>query len=142
MVLLMPWLQDKLARSNWLPAVSVPVCGLSVHCSALALMAGLSPTLSQLIGQRRRAFVGEVFRQGIWLGLFTGLFALSVVLIIRFYIHVIPLEPELTPLIKDYLMGAAWSLPFFALVMVARNVCEATGPDSARTCGNCHGLGR
>ena len=93
----------------------------------IGLMAGLSPTLSQLIGQRRRAFVGKVFRQGIWLGLFTGLIALSVVLIIRYNVHLIPLEPELISPIKAYLMGAAWSLPFFALVMAARNVCEATG---------------
>lgn len=93
----------------------------------IGLMAGLSPTLSRLIGQRRRAFVGEVFRQGVWLGLFTGLLALTIVLIIRLVVHFIPLEDALIPLIKAYLIGAAWSLPFFALVMVARNVCEATG---------------
>lgn len=93
----------------------------------IGLMAGLSPTLSRLIGERRRAFVGRVFRQGIWLGLFTGLLALSIIMVIQQTVHLFPFEPELPPLISDYLMGAAWSLPFFALVMAARNVCEATG---------------
>lgn len=90
-------------------------------------MAGLSPTLSKLIGERRRAFVGRVFRQGVWLGLLTGLLALSVVMLIQQSVHQFPFTPELPPLISEYLLGAAWSLPFFALVMAARNVCEATG---------------
>ena len=41
--------------------------------SCIGLMAGLSPTLSRLIGERRRVFVGAVFRQGLWLGLMTCL---------------------------------------------------------------------
>lgn len=93
----------------------------------IGLMAGLSPTLSRLIGERRRAFVGRVFRQGVWLGLFTGILALSIVILVRQSVHLFPFAPELPSLIKEYLMGAAWSLPFFALVMAARNVCEATG---------------
>lgn len=93
----------------------------------IGLMAGVSPTLSRLIGQKRRAFVGHVFRQGIWLGLMTGVLALIIVLLISQSVHRFGFAAELPPLITDYLMGAAWSLPFFALVMAARNVCEATG---------------
>lgn len=97
-----------------------------VSISCIGLMAGLSPTLSRLIGERRRAFVGAVFRQGLWLGLLTGLFAMAVLLLIAGSVHRFPFEPELPPLIRQYLLGACWSLPFFALVMAARNVCEAT----------------
>lgn len=93
----------------------------------IGLMAGLSPTLSRLIGQSRRAFVGQIFRQGLWLAVATGVLALFLVLFITFNIHRLGLAEELPPLIKHYLMGAIWSLPFFALVMAARNVCEATG---------------
>ncbi|ASJ71028.1 MATE family efflux transporter [Granulosicoccus antarcticus] len=97
-----------------------------VSLACIGLMAGLSPTLSRLIGDRRRAFVGAVFRQGLWLGLVTGLFALVVLLLVAANVHRFPFEPELPPLIRQYLVGASWSLPFFALVMAARNVCEAT----------------
>ncbi|MFK7992852.1 MAG: MATE family efflux transporter [Granulosicoccus sp.] len=93
----------------------------------IGLMAGLSPTLSKLIGERRRAFVGRVFQQGAWLGVLVGLVSLAIVMVIQQSVHLFPFTPELPPLISEYLMGAAWSLPFFALVMAARNVCEATG---------------
>jgi len=97
-----------------------------VSLSCIGLMAGLSPTLSRLIGERRRVFVGAVFRQGLWLGLLTGAVALVLLLLIASNVHRFPFEPELPPLIREYLLGACWSLPFFAIVMASRNVCEAT----------------
>ena len=93
----------------------------------IGLMAGLSPTLSNLIGQRRRAYVGRVFRQGLWLALITGVLAMIILLLVLKLVPLFPFEPTLKPLIIEYLYGALWSLPFFALVMAARNVCEATG---------------
>lgn len=97
---------------------------LSLSC--IGLMAGLSPTLSRLIGERRRAYVGTVFRQGIWLGLLTGFIAMLILVTIGMSVDKFPFANQLPPLIKQYLLGACWSLPFFALVMAARNVCEAT----------------
>ena len=92
----------------------------------IGLMAGLSPALSELIGQGRRAAVGKAFRQGLWLGLFTGLFALALALFFVTTLGQWALQPELVPFIKKYLLGACWSLPAFAIVMACRNVCEAT----------------
>lgn len=94
--------------------------------SCIGLMAGLSPTLSRLIGQRRKVFVGTVFRQGMWLGLITGVIAMLLLLLVGYNVYRFPFATELPPLIQDYVMGACWSLPFFALMMAARNVCEAT----------------
>ena len=94
--------------------------------SCIGLMAGLSPTLSRLIGQRRKVYVGTVFRQGIWLSLITGVLALLLLLVVSCNVYRFPFTAELPALIRDYLIGACWSLPFFALVMAARNVCEAT----------------
>ena len=37
------------------------------------------------------------------------------------------LEPELVPLIVEFLLPACIGLPAFAVVMACRNVCEATG---------------
>lgn len=98
-----------------------------VSLSCIGLMAGLSPTLSRLIGQKRRVFVGAIFRQGLWLGLITGFVALAVLLLIIANVNRLPFAQGLPPLIQSYLWGACWSLPFFALVMASRNVCEATG---------------
>ena len=98
-----------------------------VSLLCIGLMAGLSPTLSKLIGERRRAFVGTIFRQGLWLGLFTGVIATLALLIIAYKLDGIPLQPELISPMRQYLFTACWSLPCFALVLASRNVCEATG---------------
>ncbi len=97
-------------------------------CSLLCLgmMAGLSPILSEMIGARRRNAVGQVFRQGLWLGVIAGAIACALVLLI---VHILPntaLQPELIPLVRQYLIVACWSLPAFAVVLAARGVCEAS----------------
>jgi len=97
---------------------------VSILC--IGLMAGLSPILSELIGNRRRNAVGEVFRQGLWLGVTAGMFGVVVILVIRANLESSALEPELLPHISDYLITACWSMPALALVLAARNVCEAT----------------
>lgn len=95
--------------------------------SCIGLMAGISPTLSQLIGQRRRAFVGSVFTQGLWLGVITGVVAMLSAWFMIATLDSWSLDSELLPLIKLYLLPASFSLPAFAVVMACRNACEATG---------------
>lgn len=93
----------------------------------IGLMAGLSPTLARLIGQRRRKAVGSVFRQGLWLGVVVGILALLSLLLMAVTVSGWSIKPELVPYIRQYLYTACWSLPAFAVVMASRNVCEATG---------------
>lgn len=97
-----------------------------VSLLCIGLMAGLSPMLSELIGNRRRNAVGEVFRQGLWLGVIAGVLGCVIILFMRANLASTALDPELHPLIADYLIGACWSMPALAIVMAARNVCEAT----------------
>ncbi len=95
--------------------------------SCIGLMAGISPTLSQLIGQRRRVYVGSVFTQGLWIGVITGTVAMLCAWLITASLNHWSLRTELVPLIKQYLLAASFSLPAFAVVMACRNACEATG---------------
>ena len=95
--------------------------------SGIGLMAGLSTTMSQLIGRREQAQVGSVFTQGLWIGIATGVFAMIATLILLPTLPFWSLEPELVPLIRTYLLPACVGLPAFAVVMACRNVCEATG---------------
>ncbi len=97
-----------------------------VSLLCIGLMAGLSPKLSELIGNRRRNAVGEVFRQGLWLGVIAGAIGTGVILFLRANLDATSLAPELIPPISDYLLGACWSMPALALVLASRNVCEAT----------------
>lgn len=95
--------------------------------SCIGLMAGISPTLSQLIGQGRRVTVGSVFTQGLWIGIGTGLFAMLFAWLMVASVEHWSIQSELVPLVIDYLLPASFSLPAFAVVMACRNACEATG---------------
>lgn len=97
-----------------------------VSLLCIGLMAGLSPKLSELIGSGRRNAVGALFRQGLWLGVTAGLIGCLSMLLIRASLVHTALDPELLPLISDYLMASCWSMPALAIVLAARNVCEAT----------------
>lgn len=97
-----------------------------VSLLCIGLMAGLSPKLSELIGNGRRNAVGELFRQGVWLGALAGAFGLVVILAIRAALPSTPIDPEIVPLTQDYLLAACWSMPALGLLLAARNVCEAT----------------
>jgi len=97
-----------------------------VSLLCIGLMAGLSPMLSELIGDRRRNAVGAVFRQGLWLGVIAGSIGCAMVLLFRANIASSSLDPELWPLVSDYLLASCWGLPALAVVLAARNVCEAT----------------
>jgi len=93
----------------------------------IGLMAGISPTLSRLIGQRRRVFVGSIFTQGLWLTAITGVVAMLCAWMMIATLDHWSLKAELVPLIRQYLLPASLSLPAFAIVMACRNACEATG---------------
>ena len=95
--------------------------------SCIGLMAGISPTLSQLIGQGRRVYVGSVFTQGLWIGIITGLLAMLFAWLMVASVDFWPIQSELIPLVVQYLLPASFSLPAFAVVMACRNACEATG---------------
>jgi len=96
-----------------------------VSLLCIGLMAGLSPTLSELIGDRRRNAVGKVFRQGLWLGVITGFIGTISLLLMYHYLDKTALDPELIPSIRAYLITSCWSMPAMAIILAARNVCEA-----------------
>jgi MATE family multidrug resistance protein len=54
-------------------------------------------------------------------------FATLLLQVLIIYLPHSTLQPVLIPLIREYLVVACWSLPFFALVMACRNLCEAVG---------------
>lgn len=93
--------------------------------ACIGLTGGLSPTLSKMIGQGRRAFVGEVFRQGLYIGLATGTLAMCALWLVSFSVSSWSIEPSLIPLIQSYLNVAAVSLLPFGVMMACRNVLEA-----------------
>ena len=98
-----------------------------VSMSCIGLMAGLSPTLAAMIGASRRAAVGAQFRQGLWFGAMVGMLALLAIFACIYTVAHWGFAAEFPPLMIEYLKSAGWSLPAFAMLMVCRNLYEATG---------------
>ena len=97
-----------------------------VTVSSIGLMASLSPLMASARGSGRRAEVGALFRQGLWMGLVFGLADLALV---HAGVATLPrwgFDPGLLPALEVYLDAAKWGLPAAVLLLAARNVCEAT----------------
>jgi len=98
---------------------------ITVAC--IGLMAALSPTMSALRAQGRRAEVGRVFRQGLWLAAAFGFSGFAIVAACRLTLDDWGLDPAMLPATRDYLGAAMWGAVPAVLLLAARNVCEATG---------------
>ena len=98
-----------------------------VSMACIGLMAGLSPTLANLIGASRRVAVGAQFRQGLWFAAIVGALALVAIRLCMATLNQWGFDPEIPPLMIEYLSTAGWSLPAFAMMMACRNLYEATG---------------
>lgn len=92
----------------------------------IGLMAGLSPTLSNMIGASRRAAVGAQFRQGLWMAAAVGVLAFIAMRVCMATLHHWGLDPEIPDLMSQYLRAACWSLLPYAALMACRNLYEAT----------------
>ncbi|MEM6988502.1 MAG: MATE family efflux transporter, partial [Pseudomonadota bacterium] len=95
--------------------------------TCIGLLAGLSPSIAKLLGERRRREVGELARQGFWLALMLGVCMTIALLVLANLLDRTPLDPVLAARVPEYLIPAAFSLPAAGIVIAARNLCEADG---------------
>lgn len=109
--------------------------------ACIGLLAGLSPSIAKLLGERRRSEVGELTRQGLWLALALGVTVTAALLVLAQVLHLTPLDPRLAARVPEYLVPAAFSLPAAAIVIAARNVCEADGRTGVMLWAQAIGLG-
>ena len=90
----------------------------------IGTLISLTASVSQLDGAGRRAEIGPVFRQALWLAL--GLAALMFL-----FLSVVPLvlapfgiAPEIIPGATAFLHGVRWGVPALALFFCMRYLCE------------------
>ena len=111
-----------------------------VTLSSIGLMAALSPTMARLRGQGRRAEVGVVFRQGLWLALAFGALDLALLRLCLATLGGWGLDAGLVGPMTGYLEAAMWSVPAAVLLLAARNLCEATARTRPVLLVQCAGL--
>lgn len=91
----------------------------------VGVMMAMPPSVAQLDGERRRAEVGALFRQAVWLGLVLG-----VVLQQAMYwggpalAAVLRVDAELQSDITRFVQAISWGLPALALFLACRGVTD------------------
>ena len=84
----------------------------------------LAPLISHLTGEGRRSEVGALVHQMFYLSLLMGgllWLALNGGQLLLFWVGV---EPDIIPLVVDYLQAIAWGAPFFSLFLLLRFASE------------------
>lgn len=90
----------------------------------MGTLMALPPTVSQLDGARRRAEIGPLWRQSLWLA--TGLGALLFALITALPLVLVPMgiAPDIVPGATDFLQAIRWGIPAFTLYLCMRYLSD------------------
>ena len=105
-------------------AVGVSLWSLAI-VSAIGVLMALPASVAQLDGADRRAEIGPLFRQALWLALGLGLILL---LAVRYaapqLMRLIGVDPRLWPDVTLFLHAVSWGAPALALYFCLRGLSE------------------
>lgn len=90
----------------------------------VGLMMAIPPTVSQLNGAGRRAEVGPIWRQALWLALFVGLLLMAFMRWSPQLLLWIRIDPAVIPAATDFLHAVSWGAPGLALFFATRYLSE------------------
>ncbi|MGB1309915.1 MAG: MATE family efflux transporter [Leucothrix sp.] len=91
----------------------------------IGIMLALTPIISQHLGANNHPLIREELRQGLWLGIATGLVLIGLVLLLAMLMPLLGIDPKIIPAAHDYIYWVCWSLPFSLLYLVPRSFNEA-----------------
>lgn len=91
---------------------------------SIGVLMAVPPTVSQLNGAGRRAEIGPVFRQALWLALALGLLLVGVVHAGALLLGPLGIGIEAQPEARGFLRAIAWGAPALALYFCLRNLSE------------------
>ena len=98
-----------------------------VYLGCMGLLLALSPIIAQHHGAGHSAEIRHSFQQGLWLALIVGLFGWWFLGHISAVTRLMQVDPNVIPLVEDYLDVAAWGMPPTCFYFVFRFLCEGTG---------------
>ncbi|PRH82219.1 MATE family efflux transporter [Arenimonas caeni] len=91
---------------------------------SIGVLMAVPPTVSQLNGAGRRAEIGPVFRQALWLALALGVALVFVVRAGALSLGPMGITPEARPEAVAFLRAISWGAPGLALFFCLRNLSE------------------
>ena len=90
----------------------------------MGTLMALPPSVSQLDGAGRRAEVGPLFRQALWLSLALGLLLFALLTLSVHALAPMGIAPEVRPAAAAFLHGIRWGIPALTLYYCMRYLCD------------------
>ncbi len=90
----------------------------------MGTLMALPPSVSQLDGAGRRAEVGPLFRQALWLSLALGLLLFAFLTLSVHALAPMGIAPEVRPAATEFLYGIRWGIPALTLYYCMRYLCD------------------
>ncbi len=90
----------------------------------MGTLMALPPSVSQLDGAGRRAEVGPLFRQALWLSLALGLLLFAFLTLSVHALAPMGIAPEVRPAAAAFLHGIRWGIPALTLYYCMRYLCD------------------
>lgn len=109
-------------------AIAALAVGANLFIVAVMLMVGLTsvvaPRVSRLVAEGKLSDVAEDCRRSAWLGFYSGLFLMLVLLLCRPFLGQLGLTPQVQQLASTYLTVVVFSLPLLGICTGLRNVLD------------------
>ncbi|WP_202845497.1 MATE family efflux transporter [Luteimonas saliphila] len=90
----------------------------------MGTLMALPPSVSQLDGAGRRAEVGPLFRQALWLSLALGALLFAFLSLSVHALAPMGIAPEVRPAASAFLLGIRWGIPAMTLYFCMRYLCD------------------
>lgn len=113
------------------PTLAAVAVGSSVWASVnlflLGTLMALPPFVAELDGAGRRRRIAPLARQALWVGL--GLAAVAILVLAGFrpVLELLRVQPEIVPIIQEYLRALCWGIPAWVVYLVMRFTSEGLG---------------
>lgn len=90
----------------------------------MGTLMALPPSVSQLDGAGRRAEIGPLFRQALWLSIALGLLLFAFLTLSAHALAPMGIAPEVRPAAAAFLHGIRWGIPALTLYYCMRYLCD------------------
>jgi MATE family multidrug resistance protein len=84
----------------------------------------LPPSVSQLDGAGRRAEIGPLWRQALWLALGLGLLLFALMTVLPMVLPPMGIAPEIVPGATEFIHAIRWGIPAFTLYLAMRYLSD------------------
>ena len=111
--------------TNTLAAVAVGTALFWLPMMApMGTLMALPPSVSQLDGAGRRAEIGPLFRQALWLSAALGIVLFALLTLSAHALAPMGIAPEVRPAAAEFLHGIRWGIPALTLYFCMRYLCD------------------